>query len=437
MKKYHNHRRTGHHAADMQRRDFLKFLGKAGLSLPVIRASVLGAGALLGQYAQAAGLASRRVIFVFVPGGTPQQSARSYTPTANLTLNRCSAPLEAVKRECVFFSGVEIVGGGGHGLTQRVLGAFADGVRGTLDLALGEVVGAISPVSSLRLGVRTRGLEPISARGYSQVTDYQDNPETVFNRLFGGNIDVSQIGIRRDRKVLEMNQIALDQIKSKLGSYALDRLQQHESAIAKLQADINNVDINNVDINNESTSIIPQRLTFNPGGLSTEQADSKFTSLFALQAENAVLALQTNITRIVTIQLGTHQSDFSGTGMEGDYHGAIHGGSLERYQTYRAYFTERVAYLINRLANTTDPATGERMLDSTLVVQVTDMGDGNAHTGSDAPFMFAGGGSAVNRGNVISAPNHHRLLDTVAEYMGAYGTIGAYDANGPIRGIVG
>ncbi|MEJ2694719.1 MAG: hypothetical protein P8166_17255, partial [Candidatus Thiodiazotropha sp.] len=79
---------------------------------------------------------------------------------------------------------------------------------------------------------------------------------------------------------------------------------------------------------------------------------------------------------------------------------------------------------------------GGKLIDSTLVVQVTDMGDGSSHTATDAAFMFAGGGSAVNRGSIVSVPNHFRLLDTVAQYMGVYGVIGGYDPNGPASGIL-
>lgn len=414
--------------AQLHRRDFLKFLGNAGVSLSTLRGTALGAGILLGRKAMAADVSMRRVIFVYVPDGTPLAAAHSYTPSADLTLNSCSAPLEDVKDECVFFSGVEIVGGGGHGNSQRVLGAFAEGVNGTIDLALGDVIGATSPVASLRLGVRTRNLDPISARGFSVVTDYQDNPQTAFELLFGGGVDTSPIGTKRDTKMLQINNAALEKIKDKLGNYELQRLQQHEAAIAKLQSDI-------AMAASSSTPMGCSDPTFNPQNLTAEQVDTEFSNLFALQTENALLALKCNITRVVTLQLGTHQSDFAVTGLPGDYHSSIHSGDLDYYASYRTYFSERVAHLIRRLSEEDDPGGG-KMIDSTLVVQVTDMADGNAHTGSDAPYMMAGGGDAVNRGVIVSVSNHHQLLDTVAQYLGVYGVIPAYDSGGPASGIL-
>jgi hypothetical protein len=415
-------------AALLQRRNFLKFIGKAGLSLPLLQASSLGAGILLSRQAQAQAAALRKVIFVYVPDGTPQGASSSYLPSDDMTLNTCSLPLEAVKDECVFFKDVEIIGGGGHGNSQRVLGAFADGVSGTIDLALEETVGATSPVASLRLGVRTRNLDPVSARAWSGATDYQDNPQTAFEKLFGGSIDTSPIGNQRDNKRLDVNEAALAEIRNKLGSYELQRLDEHQAAIEKLRSDVANA----------ASSSAPAGCTnptFNPDALSVEQTDSSFSDLFALQTENIILAMKCNITRVATLQLGTHQADFGVTGLSADYHTSIHSGDLDFYAEYRSYFSERMAHLISRLAEEDDP-DGGKLIESTLVVQVTDMGDGGSHTADDAPFMFAGGGSAVNRGTIVSASNHHRLLDTVAQYMGVYGVIDPYDDTGPAGGIL-
>lgn len=414
-----------------QRRNFLKFIGKAGVSLPLLQASALGAGMMLTRQAEAAGVATRKVIFVYIPDGTPKGASHSFTPDASLTLKACSMPLESVKNECVFLSGMSIDGGGGHGNPQRVLGAFANGVRGSIDLALGDTVGAASPVASLRMGVRTRGAEPISARSFSVSTDTQDNPEAVFNRLFGGAVDASPIGAKREKKILEMNQAALAKLKTKLGSYEAQRLDQHQSAIAKLRNDIE------LAANAEKVEGCENPL-FNPTGLPTEQLDKYFGSLFDLQVENIVLALKCNITRVGVIQMGTHQADFNVDrtfSVVGDYHGSVHSGNERFYTEYRAYFSELVARLITRLKQT-DDAAGGKLIDNTLVVQISDMGDGDAHTDTNAPYMLAGGGTAVNRGRLVAGANHHRLLDTVSHYMGAGGVLTPYDPSGPLGGIL-
>lgn len=410
-----------------QRRNFLKFMGKAGVSLPVLQASALGAGMMLTRQAEAAGNALRKVIFVYIPDGTPKGASHSFTPDAALTLKACSKPFESVKNECVFLDGMTIDGGGGHGNSQRVLGAFASGVRGSIDLALGDTIGATSPVASLRMGVRTRGVEPISARGFAIATDTQDNPEAVFDRLFGGAVDTNPIGIKREKKILEMNESALNKLKNKLGTYELRRLEQHQDAISKLKGDIERA---------ANAEVVPgcDNPTFNPDNLKTEQLDQYFGSLFDLQVENIVLALKCNITRVGVIQMGTHQAEFNVDrtfDVVGDYHGSVHSGNEKFYTDYRAYFSELVARLIKRLQET-DDASGGKLIDNTLVVQITDMGDGDAHTDTNAPFMLAGGGSAINRGSLVAGANHHRLLDTAVRFMGA--DLSPYDDKN--RGVI-
>ncbi|MEJ2044957.1 MAG: DUF1552 domain-containing protein [Reinekea sp.] len=429
--------------AQMKRRSFLKFIGQAGISLPVLQASGLGAGLMLSRQAMAAGETPRRVIFIYVPGGTPNGGSNTYLPDSDFNLKSCSQPLDNVKDECVFFKDVEIVGGGGHGLTPRVLGAFGDNNKGSIDLALEDTIGATSPIASLRLGVMaTAGSNstPVSARGWTVVTDIQDNPQTAFDRLFGGSVDSSPIGTKRDLLRLSANKQALKSLKGKLGVYEQQRLDQHLASINKLSQDITNASSSDGGIAGCSNVL------FNPNGYATEQVKANFTHLFDLQVENALLALKCELTKVVTIQIATDAAAFSAPGLDSDYHSSIHSGSLAFYESYRIYLSERVAHLIKRLQEE-DDGNGGRMIDSTLVVQVTETADGSQHSaggqdvkgvGGHAPFMFAGGGSAINRKSIVSASNHHRILDVVTDYMGVQGTIGLYDSGstGTVPGVL-
>ena len=142
--------------AQQQRRGFLKTLTQAGLSLPLVQASGLGAGMLLGRQAYGA-VGAKRVIFVYAPDGTPGGASNSFTPDANMVLKACTTPLETVKNQCVFFSGVNVMKkdgvDGGHGLAQRVLGGF--NAPNTIDFALEETIGAASPFGVIHAGVST------------------------------------------------------------------------------------------------------------------------------------------------------------------------------------------------------------------------------------------------------------------------------------------
>lgn len=436
-----------------QRRKFLKFLGKAGVALPLLQASSLGAGLMLARQAEAAGTVVRKIIFLHIPEGTPYKATETFTPDADLTLKRCSKPLESVKSECVFFGKMNVEGGGGHGNMHRVLGGqvsatYAAGSNTTIDVALANTVGATSPVSSLLLGVRTGGNDPISAKGGVQNFGFQDNPKAAFDRLFGGAVDASPIGNKRDKKIQDANLIALAKLKTKLGSYELHRLEEHEASMNKLKNDIDGAAGAGAIAGCSSP-------TFNAGGLSTALTNAEFHDIFALQTENMLLAMRCNLTRVGVIQLGDTQAAFAVPGATRtednipDLHGSVHNGAFGHnfpdgkpdggyhFANYRIGLTEKVTYLINKL-KATDDGFGGKMIDSTLLVHVTDMSDGMNHEGDDAPFFLAGGGSAIKRGQVIATAgaSHYRLLDTTAQYMGVSGSVKAYDAAGPLSGIL-
>jgi hypothetical protein len=109
--------------------------------------------------------------------------------------------------------------------------------------------------------------------------------------------------------------------------------------------------------------------------------------------ELIALALQTDSTRIATLEIG---GDFmpQHLGIKKDYHGLSHHGNdpeaiasliaLERYQL------EHFGKFVARLAQMND---GERtLLDSTTVLFGSGMGDANSHKNSDLPIILAGGG---------------------------------------------
>ena len=79
----------------------------------------------------------------------------------------------------------------------------------------------------------------------------------------------------------------------------------------------------------------------------------------------------------------------------------------------RAHLGTLSAYLIGRLRD-------EGLLDSTVVVEVTDMGHADLHGRDDVPMMLAGGGGAINRATSTpgSGYNQRDMLHTAARACG-------------------
>ena len=72
-------------------------------------------------------------------------------------------------------------------------------------------------------------------------------------------------------------------------------------------------------------------------------------------------------------------------------------------------------------ARTLVRAKEEGVLNSTVVTQVTDMGDARAHNNTNVPLFVAGGGNAVQRGRVTNASGKTsaNLFQTVSNILGA------------------
>ena len=140
--------------------------------------------------------------------------------------------------------------------------------------------------------------------------------------------------------------------------------------------------------------------------------------------ELIALALQTDSTRIATLEIG---GDFmpQHLGIKKDYHGLSHHGndpeSIAHLITLEKYQIEHFGKFVTRLSKMND---GERsLLDSTAVIFGSGMGDANSHKNSDLPIILAGGGYShgefreVPREGMNKVPLCNLFVD-VAQKMG-------------------
>jgi hypothetical protein len=413
----------------ISRRGFLKTLGGVGLGGAMFKLSLLSSNMLWTRSVFAAD-APKRVIFFYTPGGAiPEQWTPSGSET-NFTLPAMSAPLDSVKQHCVFLNGVNM-DNAGHGLTSK---ALAGDATTSLDIYMAQTLGQATPFSQLQLGVISNGYGSISRNNWNEPT-FEDNPLNVFERLFGeGGTVTEDLEVRQARSVLDCNLAVLDQMRSELGSFEKARLDEHSDAIRRIEARLDNITQPN---GSECSSP-----AFNSGNFNgPTDSDTNFDIIADLQCDIATLALKCDLTRVVSLMLGNHQCDYivPEAGVDTNYHQSIHGRPAEDYIKYRAYFTTKLQYLIQSLANTQD-MDGNNLLDNTILLHVTDMGDARAHVGENAPFMLAGGGGGVlttGRSLNLNGVDYKSLLDTVAQAAGVDVTASGYPGygSGPIGGI--
>lgn len=408
---------------EMNRRSFIRTLGGAGLSMGMLQGTTFTAGMMLARAAQAKSVPGiKRVICLYVPSGAPVRNGNNkWLPSNSLELESTSKPLESVKEHCIFFRNATIVDKngaptGGHQNSQKAFGGI--GFSNTWDVEMERAIGANSPFPSLLLGVQSGNNTSSTLKNGREII-YQSDPVAAFNRVFGGsNAPQGNLGVQQAQSVMDVHKAELAALQRILGSAEKERLEEHVASIDKIKSRLNQQDSGGLS-----------GICANPQWTSDYRFDRNNTNRFGeearLQMDTAVMSLACNMTNVVSIMLGNHQSqqEFPDIPYKGNYHESIHNGKIAEYEQVRAYLSTHVAYLIEELRNAKDEF-GNSLLDSTLVIQSSCMGDGRNHSSELAPLMIAGGGSALRGGSVVECHERHtNVFDTATEIFGLTGTL--------------
>ena len=107
------------------------------------------------------------------------------------------------------------------------------------------------------------------------------------------------------------------------------------------------------------------------------------------------LALQTDSSRVATIEVG---GTFAARdlGIKKGYHSLSHHGkaeeNIEQLVQIELYQMEQFARFVEKLKGVSEPHSDGSLLDSTMVLMGSGMGNANSHTNNDLPILLAGGG---------------------------------------------
>jgi hypothetical protein len=153
-----------------------------------------------------------------------------------------------------------------------------------------------------------------------------------------------------------------------------------------------------------------------------------------------VLAFASDITRVIAFKLGRDNSNrvYPESGVSSAFHPASHHGGREdrilEFARINAYHVSMLPRFLARLEATSDLAG--TLLDNTVVLYGSPMGDSNLHDHKRVPFFLAGrGGGALRGGQHVKAPDGtplsnvmlgllHRLgLDDMTEFGDSDGAL--------------
>jgi len=309
--------------------------------------------------------------------------------------------LMAFRNDFTVFSGLShpaVVGG--HSTENCFLTAARDptrsGFRNTisLDQFAVEMQGHKNRFPSLNLGVNIdKANRSLSWTRDGVLLPAEDSPAALFRRMFlqGDEKDIAHrlTQLRERGSVLDVLRDDIKSFQRGLGSSDRSRLEQYLTAVRELEERL--ADAGEWERKSRpTTKAIPPQDIPDP---------AKFFPKIRLMLDMARLAFESDSTRIITLMVdgfATPVFEIDEQQRTGDgYHNLSHHGQsqakLVELEKVDLQQMRQVRELLAALAAT--PTTdGQRLLDRTMVLFGSNLGDANVHNCTNLPILLAGGG---------------------------------------------
>jgi hypothetical protein len=219
------------------------------------------------------------------------------------------------------------------------------------------------------------------------------DPRVVFDTLFGVGATPGERRERRaeDKSILDWLGGAVARLNKDLGAADRARLADYLDDAREIERRIERVEAQN-------RTGEPRELPGAPIGV-PDSFEDHVKLMFDLQA----IAFASDTTRVFAFKLGRDASNrvYSESGFKGAFHSASHhqdrDDRITDYAKINKYHVSMIPYFLNKLKNTKDgDAT---LLDNTLLIYGSPMGNSNVHNHKRCPLFFAGKAGGALKGN--------------------------------------
>lgn len=411
------------------RRAFLRGIG-ALIALPTLESLVPKARAAsivtrAGAATTATGMPLRMGFVAFANGSNyerwlPKGTGRDYQ------LNETFEPMKELKDRFQIISSLAHDSannwGDGSGDHARAGASFLTGVHAwktlgsrlhlgiSVDQIAARQVGHLTRLDSLQLGVEAARMYGACDTGYPCAYQYniswasetlplapEPDPRQIFEKLFG-----SSGGERLDERLEQRRSVldfVLDDVASlnrKLGRNDREKVDQYLEGVRKIEQQIEKAEHFKT----------PDAALELPGGI-PEKHEDHIDLMYDLMA----YAFQTDSTRIISYCVAPEGSNrpFLELGIPEGYHFLTHHqGNQEKVAKVariERWYMERFARFLRTLDGMKEP-DGSSVLDNSMIVYGSAIGDGNIHNHDELPVVLAGGG-----GGTLQPGRHLQLPD--------------------------
>ena len=272
----------------------------------------------------------------------------------------------------------------------------------SLDQIYAQKVGGETPIPSMQLcienvdqaggcfyGYSCAYTDSISWASPSEPLPMVRDPRAVFDQLFGVGATPEARAARRkrDRSILDWVAESVNQLKTNLGAMDRARLSEYLEDVREIERRIQKVE------------------EFNRTGELREQPDApagvpdSYTEHVKLMFDLQAIAFTSDITRVSAFKMSRDVSNrvYPETGVTTGFHIASHHGEREErimdLAKINRYHVSLLPYFLDKLKKTADgDAT---LLDNTVIVYGSPMGNSNVHNHKRCPLLLLGHGGGI------------------------------------------
>ena len=394
----------------LPRRTFLRGLGTT-VALPLLDAMVPSMTAL----ARTPAAPVRRLGFVYMPMGS---DLSRWTPPGTGTLAELSPTLQSLRPvvdHLTVISNLELKNAypGTHATSNASFLSAAKAkwtestdyhLGTTVDQVAAQQIGRETMLPSLELSMDLLQTVGQCDNGYACV--YQNNlswsspttplpaeahPRVVFERLFGegGSPADRRAELRRRASLLDSLRDDISRLQTKLGPEDRTRVGQYLEAVREVER--------RIQMAETGTTEQPLPDLDRPVGVPAAYAEHA-RLMFDLQ----VLALQGDVTRVITFQLARETSNrtYAEIGVPDPHHPLTHHGNnpekIAKMARINAFHVSLFGYFLEKLKAT--PEGNGNLLEHGLFLYGSGMGNPNVHDHVNLPVVVAGGAAGGVKG---------------------------------------
>lgn len=424
-----------------------KFLREAGilLSLPMLEAMTpVFAGVVKAADGASPTSKPRRMFGICNNLGLlpehffPKENGRDYVLSPYLEV------LKEHREDFTVFSGVSHPDvDGGHPADNCFLTAAphpgSSGFRNTisLDQYISERIGHLTRFPSLTLGVNVlQGQRSLSWTGSGVLIPCEEKAAEVFTRMFlQGTRAETDAQIRK----LEMGQSILDAVAGQakhlqrtVGARDRDRLDQYFTSVRDLEQRMRM----SREWENKPKPRVSAPMPLDPA------SPKAYMDKVQLMYNMARLAFETDSTRSVSLLLDSVNSpaiEFGDVKTTDGYHNLSHHGKskekLAQLKIIDEWHMKLLAELFTELKSVKED--GESLLDRTMILYGSNLGNANTHVTSNLPAIFAGGGFRHGQHLVFNTEHNYPLPNLFVSMLQrlALETDRFASATGTMRGL--